>query len=134
MKTLNIAIRDLCHSKLFGLHPVDNMVIWWVKNSSSTETWAVSLGHTDPWVDFLTHSGNLFIMTNDTPRDLRDIGTSGISCMTSLAFIHCVTLKLPQYCFYLLVEKPLVCYFQVSWQAEGVQPPPKMIPTPPATP
>ena len=46
--------------------------------------------------------------------------------------MHDLTLNLPHYYFYLLVEKPLGFYFRVSWQVEEVQPPPKMLPTTPA--
>ena len=46
-----------------------------------------------------------------TPRDLRNIHTTGNSCRDALLCTN-VALKLPRY-FYLLMEKPLGCYFQV---------------------
>ena len=46
-----------------------------------------------------------------TPRDLRNIHTTGNSCRDALLCTN-VALKLPHY-FYLLMEKPLGCYFQV---------------------
>ena len=45
------------------------------------------------------------------PRDLRNIHTTGNRCRDALPYGN-MTLKLPQY-FYLLMEKPLGCYFQV---------------------
>ena len=47
-----------------------------------------------------------------TPRDLRNIHTTGNSCRDALQCKNMV-LKLPQY-FYLLMEKPLGCYLQ-AW-------------------
>ena len=46
-----------------------------------------------------------------TPRDLRNIHTTGNSCRDALPCAN-MTLKLPR-CFYLLMEKPLDRYFQV---------------------
>ena len=46
-----------------------------------------------------------------TPRDLRNIHTTGNSCRDTLPCAN-MALKLPQY-FYLLMEKPLGRYFQV---------------------
>ena len=46
-----------------------------------------------------------------TPRDLRNIHTTKNSCRDALPCAKMVP-KLPQY-FYLLMEKPLGCYFQV---------------------
>ena len=46
-----------------------------------------------------------------TPRELRNIQTTGNSCRDTLPCAN-MALKLPQY-FYLLMEKPLGCYFQV---------------------
>ena len=47
-----------------------------------------------------------------TPRDLRNIHTTGNSCRDALPCAN-MALKLPRY-FYLLMEKPLGCYFQVQ--------------------
>ena len=44
-----------------------------------------------------------------TPRDLRNIHTTENSCRDALPCAN-MALKLPQY-FYLLMEKPLDCYF-----------------------
>ena len=46
-----------------------------------------------------------------TPRDLRNIHTTGNSCRDALPCAN-MALKLPRY-FYLLMEKPLGHYFQV---------------------
>ena len=46
-----------------------------------------------------------------TPRDLRNIHTTGNSCRDALPCAN-MALKLPQY-FYLLMQKPLGRYFQV---------------------
>ena len=46
-----------------------------------------------------------------TPRELRNIQTTGNSCRDALPCVN-MALKLPQY-FYLLMEKPLGRYFQV---------------------
>ena len=46
-----------------------------------------------------------------TPRDLRNIHTTGNSCRDALPCAN-MALKLPRY-FYLLMEKSLGCYFQV---------------------
>ena len=46
-----------------------------------------------------------------TPRDLRNIHTTGNSCRDALPCAN-MALKLPRY-FYLLMEKPLGRYFQV---------------------
>ena len=46
-----------------------------------------------------------------TPRDLRNIHTTGNSCRDALPCAN-MALKLPQY-FYLLMEKPFARYFQV---------------------
>ena len=46
-----------------------------------------------------------------TPRDLRNIHTTGNICRDTLPYAN-MALKLPQY-FYLLMEKPPGCYFQV---------------------
>ena len=46
-----------------------------------------------------------------TPRDLRNIHTTGNSCRDALPCVN-MALKLPRY-FYLLMEKPLGRYFQV---------------------
>ena len=46
-----------------------------------------------------------------TPRDLRNIHTTGNSCRDAIPCSN-MALKLPRY-FYLLMEKPLGCYFQV---------------------
>ena len=46
-----------------------------------------------------------------TPTDLRNILTTGNSCRDTLPCTN-MALKLPQY-FYLLMEKPLGCYFHV---------------------
>ena len=46
-----------------------------------------------------------------TPRDLRNIHTTGNSCKDLLSCVD-IALKLPHY-FYLLMEKPLGCYIQV---------------------
>ena len=46
-----------------------------------------------------------------TPRDLRNIHTTGSSCRDALPCVN-MALKLPWY-FYLLMEKPLGRYFQV---------------------
>ena len=46
-----------------------------------------------------------------TPRDFRNICTTGNSCRDTLPFVR-TALKLPRY-FYLLMEKPLGCNFQV---------------------
>ena len=46
-----------------------------------------------------------------TPRDLRNIHTTGNSCRDALPCVN-MALKLPWY-FYLLMEKPLGRYFQV---------------------
>ena len=46
-----------------------------------------------------------------TPRDLRNIDTTGNSCRGTLPCVN-MALELPQY-FYLLIEKPLGRYFQV---------------------
>ena len=55
-----------------------------------------------------------------TPRDLRNIHTTGNSCRDALPCAN-MALKLPQY-FYLLMEKPLGCYFQVwSTYYQGAQ-------------
>ena len=47
-----------------------------------------------------------------TPRDLRNINTTGNSCRDALPCVN-MALKLPRY-FYLLMEKPLGRYFQVQ--------------------
>ena len=47
-----------------------------------------------------------------TPRDLRNIHTTGNSCRDALPCAN-MALKLPRY-FYLLMEKPLGRYFQVQ--------------------
>ena len=54
-----------------------------------------------------------------TPRDLRNIHTTGNSCRDALPCAK-MALKLPQY-FYLLMEKSLGRYFQV-WSPCKVQP------------
>ena len=46
-----------------------------------------------------------------TPKDLRNIHTTGNSCRDALPCVN-MALKLPRY-FYLLMKKPLGCYFQV---------------------
>ena len=46
-----------------------------------------------------------------TSRDLRNICTTNSSCSNALSFVN-MALKLPQY-FYLLMEKPVGCYFQI---------------------
>ena len=46
-----------------------------------------------------------------TPRDLRNIHTTGNSCRDALPCAN-MALKLPRY-FYLLMEKPLGRYFQI---------------------
>ena len=46
-----------------------------------------------------------------TPKDLRNVQTTGNSCWDALP-CGIIALKLPRY-FYLLMEKPLGCYFQV---------------------
>ena len=46
-----------------------------------------------------------------TPTDLRNIHTTGNSCRDAPPCAN-MALTLPQY-FYLLIEKPLGCYFQV---------------------
>ena len=45
-----------------------------------------------------------------TPRNLRNIHTTGNSCMNALPCAN-MALKLPKY-FYLLMERPLGGYFQ----------------------
>ena len=56
-----------------------------------------------------------------TPRDLRNIHTTGNSCRDALPCAN-MALKLPRY-FYLLMEKPLGRYFQVRSPSGGtVQP------------
>ena len=50
-----------------------------------------------------------------TPRDLRNIHTTRNSCRDALPCAD-MALKLPQY-FYLLMEKPLVRYFEV-WSSK----------------
>ena len=47
-----------------------------------------------------------------TPRDLRNIHTTGNSCRDALPCVN-MALKLPQY-FYLLMEKLLDCYSLLS--------------------
>ena len=47
-----------------------------------------------------------------TPKDLRNIPTSGNRCRNALASTN-MAIKLPWY-FYLLMEKPLGFYFQVQ--------------------
>ena len=47
-----------------------------------------------------------------TPWDLRNACTTGNSCRDALPCVN-KALKLPQY-FYLLIKKPLGCYFQVQ--------------------
>ena len=46
-----------------------------------------------------------------TPRDLIIIHTTGNSCRDVISCEN-MALKLPRY-FYLLIEKPLGCYFQI---------------------
>ena len=46
-----------------------------------------------------------------TPRDLRNIHTTKNSCRDALPYAK-MALKLPCY-YYLLMKKPLGCYFQV---------------------
>ena len=58
------------------------------------------------WSSLRTH-----LSQQMTPRDLRNIHTTGISCRDALPCVN-MALKLPQY-FYLLMKKPLGCYFQV---------------------
>ena len=53
------------------------------------------------------------------PRDLRNTHSSKNSCKDALPCIN-VALKLPQY-FYLLMEKPLGCYFQVRSYSQAAQ-------------
>ena len=53
-----------------------------------------------------------------TPRDLKNINTTGNGCRDTLPCTN-MALKLPQH-FYLLMEEALGCYFQVqspSYQA-----------------
>ena len=46
-----------------------------------------------------------------TSRDFRNIHTTSNNSRNAISFLN-MPLKLPQY-FYLLMEKPLGCYFQV---------------------
>ena len=50
---VKLSFRELCGSKLSGLHPFDNMVIiHWVKNRLKTERLTVSSWDTNPWSNF----------------------------------------------------------------------------------
>ena len=57
------------------------------------------------WPSLRTH-----LLWKMTPRDLRNVHTTGNSCRDALPCMN-MALKLPRY-FYLLMEKLLGCYFQ----------------------
>ena len=61
--------RELCDSKLSGLHPFDNMVIiHWVINRSKTERLVVSSWETNPWSNFCDLHGELICHNKWHPR------------------------------------------------------------------
>ena len=59
----------------------------------------------------MTLTENSFVVTNDT-QEPQKYPHTGNSCSMDALPCATMTLKLPQY-FYLLMEKPLGCYFQV---------------------
>ena len=64
---VKLSFRELCDSKLSGLHPFDNIVISWVKNKLKIERLAVSSWDTNHWRNFyVTFTENSSVITNDT--------------------------------------------------------------------
>ena len=107
---VKLSFRELGHSKLSGLHPFDMAIIYWVKISWKQK------GRL--WVHETAILGVIFLIFNENVcrnkwhlRDLRNIQTTGNNCRNALPCSN-MALKLPQY-FYLLMEKPVGCSFQV---------------------
>ena len=64
---VKLSFRELCGSKLPGLHPFDNLVIiQWVKNRLKMERQAMSSWDTNPWSNFVTLTENSYAIKNDT--------------------------------------------------------------------
>ena len=77
---VKLSFRELCGSKLSGLHPFDNMaIIHWVENRLKTETYAVSSLDTNPWSNFCDTHWELIFCNKWNP------GTSEISTPPKLA-------------------------------------------------
>ena len=76
---VKLSFRELCDSKLSGLHPFDNMaIIHWVKNWSKTERYAVISWDTHPSSNFYDPHWELFYCDKWNPR------TSEISTPTEI--------------------------------------------------
>ena len=103
----SLSFRELCDSKLSGLHPFYYMtIIHWVKNRLKTERWAVSSWGTNPWSNSCDPHWELVCCNKWHSVTLK------ISTPPEIAVGTHFHVRLSCY-FYLVIEKCLGCYFQI---------------------